>query len=405
MLFTYQALDETGKPLEGTITAVSETVAVATLQRRGLTVTSISGKEEEGVQGLLKHRITLFGGVSGKDVVLLSRQIATLFEAQVSALRVFQLLAEQTTKPTLNEILVQIADDLQAGDSLSKALSKHPKVFSDFYINMVRSGEESGKLDQTFLFLADYLDRSFALTSKVRNSLIYPAFVLLTFVVVLVLMLTIVIPRISSIITESGADIPIYTQFVIGLSTFMVDYGIFILIFLIVGGFFFARWGSTPAGRVAIDRAKISFPLIGDLYRKLYLSRISDNMHVMLSSGIAAVRALEITSSVVDNQVYEDILSESVEAVKAGSTMSAALGAHPRELPAILIQMMKIGEETGELSTILDRLARFYQREVNTTVDTLVTLIEPALIVLLGLGVGFLLASILVPIYNIAGSI
>ena len=404
MLFQYQALDDAGKPTQGSVTAVSESTALAILQRRGMTVTSISG-EGEGAAGIFKMSFSFFGGASNKDVVLLSREIATLFEAQVSALRVFQLLAEQTEKLYLKGVLTQISDDLQEGDSLSKALGKHPKVFSEFYVNMVRAGEESGKLDQTFLFLADYLDRAFELTSKVRNSLMYPAFVLTTFVVVMLLMLTIVIPKISSILTESGADIPIYTKFVIGLSQFMVDYGIFILVFAIIGGFFFARWGRTPAGRVSIDRTKITIPFMGNLYRKLYLARIADNMHVMLSSGITAVRALEITATVVDNRVYQGILSEAVEMVKAGSTMSAALGQHPKELPPILTQMMKIGEETGELSTILDRLARFYQREVNTAVDTLVTLIEPALIVLLGVGVGFLLASILVPIYNIAGTI
>jgi len=405
MQFSYQALDETGRPVEGTLDAPSETLAVTSLQRRGLTVTSVHGQEQAGLKGLLSSRLSFFSGVSTKEVVLLSREISTLFEAQVSALSVFQLLAEQADKPVLADILTQITDDLQEGDSLSKALSKHPKVFSEFYVNMVRSGEESGKLDQTFLFLADYLDRSFSLTSKVRNSLIYPAFVLFTFITVMVLMLTIVNPRISSIILEAGADIPIYTKFVIGLSAFLVDYGIFILVFLIVGGFFFFRWGQTPVGKMAIDRAKISLPLVGNLYRKLYLSRIADNMHVMLSSGIAAVRSLEITSTVVDNEVYRNLLTESVEAVKAGSTMSAALSRYPKELPVILTQMMKIGEETGELSTILDRLSRFYQREVNAAIDTLVTLIEPALIVLLGFGVGFLLASILVPIYNIAGSI
>ncbi|MDE2213041.1 MAG: type II secretion system F family protein [Patescibacteria group bacterium] len=403
MLFQYEALDPAGKSISGSINAASQDIAITSLQRRGLTVTSLQGGQSSG--GLLHKQIKIFGWVSNRDIVLLSREIATLFEAQVSALRVFQLLAEQADKAILREALTTIADDLQSGDSLSKALAKHPKIFSEFYVNMVRAGEESGKLDQTFLFLADYMDRSFELESKARNALIYPAFVLFTFLVVMVLMLTFVIPKISSVIGESGADIPIYTQIVISASNFLVSYGIFILIFLIIGGFFFYRWSRTQTGRLAVDRFRISTPFIGDLYRKLYVSRIADNMHAMLSSGITAVRALEITSSVVNNRLYEGILEEAVAAVKGGSPMSTALSHHPKEIPTILVQMIQIGEETGELGTILERLARFYQREVNTAVDTLVNLIEPALIVVLAVGVGFLLASILIPIYNVANTI
>lgn len=405
MLFSYQAVDEKGVPNEGTINAASQDIAIASLQRRGLTITGIKEKDEGNALTAVSKRLTFFGGASIRDIVLLSRQIATLFEAQVSALRVFRLLAEQATKPVMRTALAQISDDLQAGEQLSKALAKHPQIFSDFYVNMVRAGEESGKLDQTFQFLADYLDRSFELTSKAKNALIYPAFVLGTFIIVMVLMLTVVIPRISSIILEGGAQIPIYTQIVIDLSNFLVDYGIFLLILLVIGGYFFFRWAQTANGKLSLDRARLSIPYVGDLYRKLYITRIADNMNAMLTSGITAVRALEITASVVDNHVYQQILTDAVASVKAGNAISATLSHYPHEIPAILIQMMQIGEETGELGAILERLARFYQREVNTAVDTLVTLIEPVMIVALAVGVGFLLASILVPIYNIAANV
>ena len=399
MLFKYQAIDQAGAPLVGTVTAISEEVAVATLQRRGLTLTSLQEQKEGGWQ------MPFFGRVALRDVVFLSRQIATLFEAQVSALRVFRLLAEQAEKPQLASALTQISDDLQGGSSISTALGKHPKIFSAFYVNMVRAGEESGKLDQTFLFLADYLDRSYELTSKARNALIYPAFVMATFVIVMLLMLTVIIPKIGGVLTDAGQDIPIYTKIVLGMSSFLIDYGIFILVFLIVVGFFFVRWGRTESGRLTLDRFKLGLPYIGDLYKKLYLARLADNMNVMLAAGISAVRALEITSTVVDNREYETILTEAVGSVKGGSSISAALSKYPGDMPPILIQMLQVGEETGELGNILERLARFYRREVNSAVDTLVTLIEPALIVILGLGVGFLLASVLIPIYNVSSSI
>src|SRR5882724_4639494 len=164
--------------------------------------------------------------------------IATLFEAQVSALRVFRLLAEQAEKPFIRQVLAEVSDDLQGGNSISKALEKHPKVFSDFYVNMVRSGEESGKLDQTFLYLADYIDRTYELTSKAKNALIYPSFIMLTFIGVMVLMLTVIIPKIGAIIADSGQQLPFITKIVLGLSGFLIDYGIFLLAGLIVGGFF-----------------------------------------------------------------------------------------------------------------------------------------------------------------------
>ncbi|HVU79738.1 MAG TPA: type II secretion system F family protein [Candidatus Paceibacterota bacterium] len=405
MEFKYEALDQNGKPQSGVVNAVTQDAAIVALQRRGLTITAFNaGGASGGLLGQLGG-ITLFGGVSNRDLVLLSRQIATLFEAQVSALRVFRLLAEQAEKPFLRTVLVTISDDLQAGSSISKALSKHPKVFSDFYVNMVRAGEESGKLDETFLFLADYIDRSYELTSKAKNALIYPGFIMLTFVAVMTLMLTVVIPKIGTIIADSGQELPFLTSLVLGFSSFLLDYGIFLLIALIIGGFFLAKFVRTPQGKLSADHLQLSVPYIGALYQKLYLARVADNMHVMLSSGISAVRALEISASVVGNSVYEGILQEALEAVKAGSPMSQALSRYPDEIPAIMLQMLQIGEETGEVGSILERLAKFYNREVNAAVDTLVALIEPALIILLALGVGFLLAAVLMPIYNTAGSI
>ncbi len=401
MLLKYQAIDQSGAPVSGTVSAISEEVAISPLQRRGLTLTAIAEQKPGGWAA----GIPFFGRVALRDVVFLSRQIATLFEAQVSALRVFRLLAEQSEKPQLAAALTEVSDDLQGGSSISAALAKHPKIFSEFYVNMVRAGEESGKLDQTFLFLADYLDRSYELTSKARNALIYPAFVLATFFIVMLLMLTVIIPKIADVLIDSGQEVPIYTKIVMGMSTFIIDYGIFILIFLVVVGFFFYRWSLTGPGKLAVDRFKLAIPYIGDLFKKLYLARIADNMNVMLASGISAVRALEITATVVDNREYADILGEAVQGVKGGASISATLSHYPAAMPPILIQMLQVGEETGELGNILERLARFYRREVNTSVDTLVTLIEPALIVVLGLGVGFLLASVLIPIYNVSSSI
>lgn len=401
MLFTYRALDTDGHEREGTVEALSMDVAVSTLQRRGLVVSSI---EPSAKKSLFTTEIGIFKSVSNKDIVILSRQIATLFEAQVSALRVFRLLAAEVENKYLSDILTQVADDLQGGSPISKALARHPKAFTVFYVNMVRSGEESGKLSETFGYLADYLDRTYEVMSKAQNALIYPAFVVVTFVIVMTLMLTLVIPNVSKILLDSGQEIPLYTRVVIGLSDIIVNFGPFVLIGLVIAGIFVFRSLQTPGGRLVFDELKLGLPYVGDLYEKLYLSRIADNFSTMLASGVPVVEAVEITGTVVGSATYEQILAQVGEDVKGGSSISDALAKH-NQVPGIMIAMIKVGEETGELGSILNTLAKFYRREVSQAVDTLVDLIEPLMIVFLGLGVGILLSAVLIPIYNLAGSI
>ncbi len=402
MLFRYQATDPTHTAKEGTIDAVTMDVAISSLQHRGYSVSSIVPLAESN--SIFNFKLTWFERVSSKEIVIFSRQIATLFEAQVSALRIFRLLASQSENVLLQRVLTEVSDDLQAGSSISNALAQHPTLFSPFYINMVKAGEETGKLDQSFNFLADYLDRTYEVVSKARNALIYPAFVISTFVAVMILMLTLIIPRITDIIVSSGQEIPIYTRMVIWLSSFFSNYIAFILFFGAAGGFFLFRFKRTVIGKRAFDELKLALPYIGPLYQKLYLSRISDNLATMLGSGISMVEGLEITRDVVDNEVYKEILENTIAQVKAGKSFSDSLAEYP-EIPGVLTQMAKVGEETGNLGSILDTLAKFYRREVNTAVDTLINLIEPAMIILLGLGVGTLLAAVLMPIYNIAGAV
>ncbi len=402
MLFNYEAVDSTGAKKKGSIDAINNDVAIASLQRRGFVITSI--KESSTSGSIISKNITLFDRASIKDVVILSRQLATLFEAQVSALRIFRLLSVETENAYLAGKLGIVADDLQSGLSISGALAKHPKIFTPFYTSMVKAGEESGRLNETFMYLADYMDRSYELTSKVRGALIYPAFVVVTFITVMVLMFTMVIPKISAILFESGQDIPSYTKIVLGISNFLVSYGFIILGLAIIGGFILIRFIRTDAGRIVYDRFKLNIPAVKILFRKLYLSRLADNMNTMIISGIPMVRALELTSAVINNKVYQNLLNASVEAVKGGKTLSESFEAYPDEIPGIMVQMVKVGEESGEVGNILKTMSRFYSREVTTAVDSLVSLIEPLMIVMLGGGVAVLLASVLIPIYNISST-
>jgi len=402
MIFKYKAIDQAngGVKKEGTIDATNTDVAIASLQKANLLVLSI---ESEADSKPFWEKLSFPSRPKSKDIVILSRQMATLFEAQVSALRIFRLMSLEAEKPAIREILVQIADDIQGGSTISQAMSKYPKVFSDFYTNMIRAGEESGKLNETFNYLADYLDRTYEVTSKAKNAFVYPAFVVATFIGVMTLMFTVIIPKIAIMLKEAGQDIPIYTKIVLGISDGLINYGLYILVALIVGVFFLVRYIRTPDGAYAYSKFQLSIPYVGDLYTKLYLSRIADNMNTMLASGIPMIRILEITSAVVDNKVYQGILLDMIEDVRAGEALSDAASKH-KEMPGILVQMMKVGEESGELGNILKTLARFYQREVNQAVDTLVGLIEPIMIVSLGAGVGVLLAAVLMPIYDIASA-
>ena len=401
MLFNYEAFTNSGEKKTGAVEANSKDLAIAAVQRRGLIVSTITESEKKA---FFKKDLFEKKKIPMKDIVTMSRQMSTLFESQIPALKAFLLLSENTPNKKLAGILAEVADDIKGGTYISAALSKHKEAFSEFYVNMIKSGEESGKLTQTFSYLADYLDRQYQLTSKTKNALIYPSFVIGVFVIVMVLMFTFIVPKLSDIIAESGTEVPFFTKIIMGASQIFVNYGLYMLALVVVLVVLLLRYARTEKGKIYFDRLKITFPIIKNIYQKLYLSRIADNMDTMLSSSIPIVRAIELTSSVVGNIIYRDILKEITESVKTGNSLSASFGMH-EEIPSIMSGMIKVGEETGSLGNILKTLGSFYGREVNEAVDSMVSLIEPIMIIALGLGVGVLLASVLMPIYNIAGGI
>jgi len=402
MLYKYEATTLEGQSKKGSIDAANVEIAINSLQRRNLIIASIKPAGED--VPFWKKNIGSFERVKMRDVVILSRQLSTLFEAKVPVLESFRLLAAESESVILRKKISVVVEDIQGGMPMSSAMGKHPEVFSKFYVNMIRSGEESGKLDEVFLYLADYLERSYQLTTKAKNALYYPAFVIFVFFAVMILMLVFVIPRLGVILTEVGQEIPFYTKVVLGMSNFLLDYGFLFLIAVAGGIVFLWHYLRTTVGRAAIARLQISLPYVGGLYRKLYLSRITDNLETLLSSGISMVRSLEISADVVGNKTYEKILKESVESVKAGNSISDVFARY-KDIPPLVSRMIKIGEETGKLDFILKTLAKFYRREMNNSVENLVSLIEPVMIIVLGLAVGILLVSILGPIYNITSGI
>lgn len=400
MLFNYKTISKIGQEQTGSIDAPSMDLAVTSLQRRDLIVVKIEPAEK--AKSLFKFKF--FNRVKTSDIVMLSRQIATLFEAKVSVLATFQLLSSESENPIIQQKLAEVTDDIKGGTSISDAMARQPELFSPFYVSMVKAGEESGKLSETFNFLADYLDRSYELVSKAKNALIYPAFVILSFIAVMILMIVVVIPKLGQVLVDSGQELPIYTKIVLAVSNFFAHYWFIIVLFVGFVVVFLIRYLPTQSGKASYARFQLSIPYVGDLYRKLYLSRIADNLNTMITSGVSMVRSLEITADVVDNVIYSDIMKQCSVAIKAGAAVSDVFSKY-EEIPGIMVQMIKVGEETGRLGFVLSTLAGFYRREVNNAVDTLVSLIEPVMIVFLGVGVGILLTSVLLPMYNVAASL
>lgn len=403
MVFSYKCFNQNQEVVAGEIDAADKDAAILELQKNGFTIVFIEEKKMPVVVKL--DSFSFFAPkIKTKDMVIFSRQISTLFEAGVSALKAFRLLADENDNLTLKQKLTEVADDIQSGVSLSNSLEKQKHTFTPFYVSMVRAGEESGQLNQSFLYLADYLDREYELSQKVKKALTYPIFVVCTFLTIMTLMFVFVIPKMAALFADQGTELPKITQIILGLSNFLVNYGIYMLPLIFGGAWWFYKYSRTVKGHYALDELKTKLPVFRNLFQKIFLTRLSDNMDTMLTSGVSIVRAIEITADVVDNDVYKELLIRVSEKVKTGTPFSKALYEEPN-IPNILIQMVKVGEETGELGYILKNLAKFYKREVDTAIDSVVGLIEPAMIVGLGIGVGILVASVLLPMYTLSSSI
>jgi type IV pilus assembly protein PilC len=406
MIYLYTTLNSNGNKEEGEIEATSVDTAILLLQKQGKT-TILEVKEKvsknTNIFVFLKEKLSK-EKIKQKDIVLFSRQVSTLFEAGVSALRAFRLLAQENENKTLQEEIMAVADDIESGVSLSEALSRRPELFSNFYVNMVKAGEESGKLNEVFLFLADYLDRNYELNQKIKKALTYPSFVIGTFFAIMAAMLTFVVPKMAKMFAEEGATLPLVTRIVLFISDLFVKYGPITFPMLGVAYFMFLQWKKTEEGAYAVDEFSLKVPVLKNLLQKIFLQRLADNMNTMLSNGVPIVKSIDITVSILDNAVYRKLLQRVSEKVQTGKAFSKALYEEPM-VPNILVQMVHIGEETGELAYILKNLALFYRRELDTAIDSMIGLIEPAMIVGLGLGVGVLVSAILLPMYSLTDAI
>lgn len=402
MKFIFKAKTQSGEIKEGSIEAPTEQAVAQILQSNGLI--PIQVKQEGAELEIVKQFQSIWEGVNDNDLAVFFRQFATLIEAKVPVVTSLQTLSEQTDNKYLQIIIKEIILDIKDGMPFSESLSKHPKIFTPLMISIVRAGEVSGNLQRSIMFIADNTEKSNELNGKIKSALFYPGFVLSAAIIIGFAVFTFVIPRLTSIFKDMDIEIPWYTQLVISIGEFMQSYWWLVLIIMIasvIGLFYYIK---TENGKQEWDEVKIKIPLLGTLFRNMYMARFAENLAVLLNGGIPVVRALLITSDIINNRTLQATILKAADEVKTGGVMSGVF-IRSKEFPPIVARMMKIGEDSGKIQDVLKSLAIFYEREVDRMTRNLASLIEPVLIVLLGIGVAFLVFTILMPIYNIAGQI
>lgn len=402
MEFSYQAKTSEGHIVQGIVDSPNQNLAVDILHGKGYVILSLEPLE----RGALEFDINkFFSRPNSRDLAVFTRQLSTLIDADMPLSEGLRTLAKQVDKSSFREIISNVAESVEGGSLLSAALSQYPKFFSGFYIKLVQSGEVSGKLHDSLLYLADYVERSQALTSKLRSALAYPTFVIVSLIGVGMLMITYVLPQLLAIFEEVGAvELPITTRILIWFTKFANAYIIqsgIVTAFIIA---IFVYYIGTPEGKEWLDRVKIKFPSLGQVVRNLYLARIAESFTTLMKSGIPILDSLKITADLVGNSVYRKILLDAEENVKSGGSISSALSKY-KEIPPLFSSMVAIGERTGKMDFILEHVSKFYKAEAENSIQGISQIIEPALILLLGIGVAGLVSSILLPMYNVVGSL
>ncbi len=395
--FKYKALDNSGKIVGGVVEAVNQNKAAEAVQERKYSIISI--KE---ISAAKKMGVPFINRIKIKDVAIFSRQFSVMMSANIAMVQALRILANQTVNSKFKLIISEIAEEVDSGSKLSSALAKRPKVFSNFFVSVVKSGETSGKLDEVLNYLADEIEKDYDMMSKIKGAMIYPVFVICGLGAVGTIMMVYVVPKLTSILTESGAELPFATKVLIGTSGALSNY--WWLIILILGGLIagIKFYISKPMGRKHIDFLKLRMPIFGKLFQRIYIVRFTRSMHTLIIGGVTIVNSLKIAADVVDNRIYYDLITQTIKEVEDGNSISGIF-VKSKEMPTMVSQMMSVGERTGKLDVILDRLTAFYDREIDNVVSNLMTLMEPLIMVVIGVAVGMMVAAIILPMYNMAG--
>ncbi|MBI4050725.1 MAG: type II secretion system F family protein [Candidatus Doudnabacteria bacterium] len=397
-VFNYQAKDQKGHIREGVVEAPSVIQASEILHGHGLVVLALHPKR----LGLdLSRYFPFLGRVSRKEIVLFSRQLATLINARVPIVQALEVLLQQVASQKLKEVIGEMIADIEGGKSLSETTSRFPQVFSNLYVNLIRSAELSGTLAEALSYLADQEEKDYALVSKIRGAMIYPLFIISAIIIVGALMFIFVLPQMIAVLKEAGAELPLTTKILIFATEVMQKYWLIIILTFVALAVGLQIYIRSSGGRLIWDRFKLKLPILSKLLERIYIDRFSRNLSTLIAGGIPIVYALQTVSAIVGNTVYRDILLDAAQEVETGKSIADVFQGY-REVPGIVTQMVRIGEQTGTLDEILEKLAKFYDREVESNLATLTTLLEPIVMILLGLAVAVMVAGILLPIYNLA---
>jgi type IV pilus assembly protein PilC len=393
--FQYKVRDRAGNVTSGSLVADSEALVLTRLREQGLTPLDVKRKKK-GI-GQIE-----FGGkkVKLKQVSVFSRQFATMVNSGLPILRALGILSDQTENKELARVLSESRLDVERGSSLSGALGKHDHVFNNLYVSMVRSGETGGSLDTTLLRLAEMIEREVQLRGKIKSAMTYPVAVVALVVLIMSAMLLFVVPQFEGIYGQLGGKLPLPTRSLLFMSNAFKTYWYFVVGGAIAGRFFLRRWKKTEHGREVVDAIKLRAPVFGSLFHKTALSRFSGTLAMLLRSGVPILQALDIVSDTVNNKVIGKAVTEVQLSVRDGESIAKPLGKYP-VFPQMVVQMISVGEETGQVDTMLEKIAQFYDQEVEASVDALTSLIEPILIAVIGGCVGAAVVALYMPMFNI----
>lgn len=399
-LFEYRGLDRQGKQVRGTLDIDSQRSARAKLKKDGVFVTDLRNKQKGGEKRNAGTGISL-GGVNVQDISMMTRQLATLIRANIPLVEALAAVSDQVENITLKEALSQVRDMVNEGGGFHKGLQRYPKVFSKIYCSMVEAGEQSGTLDVILLRLAEFTEAQHELSSKVKSAMLYPV-IMLIFTGVMVIALFIgVIPKVTTIFEQAEMKLPWYSELVIGISNFMLEYWPFMLIIFGGGFFLFMNWKRTPQGSAQWDAILLKIPVVGKLVRMIAVSRFTRTLSTLLAGGVPMLLAMDIVKNVVDNAVLSKALAAARDNISEGESIAGPLK-KSGEFPPIVIHMINIGEKTGELENMLTQVSDSYDFQVKNAVQGLTSLLEPIMIIVMGAVVGLVVFSIMVPIFEMS---
>jgi type IV pilus assembly protein PilC len=394
-MFAWEGRTRGGIVHKGEIEADTRDTAVAILRQQHIVVTTIKAKPKD---------LTLpgFGGkVSEKDLVLFTRQFSTMIDAGLPLVQCLDILSKQTENKTFSKTIVEIKKEVEGGATFAESLRKYPKVFDDLYVNLVQAGEIGGVLDTTFARLAGYIEKARSLKGKIKSAMVYPGAIIFVAVSVIVFLMIFVIPVFAQMFQDFGGTLPWPTQLVIGLSNVMKSYILFAIPVFIAAGFGFKQYYRTESGKRHVHRILLKVPIFGPLLQKAAIARFSRTLSTLLGSGVPIIDSLDITAHTAGNKVLEDAVLASIGNVREGQTLATPLAKHP-VFPPMVVQMVEIGDVTGELDTLLSKLADFYEEEVDRAVEALTAMLEPMMMVFLGTVLGFIIVAMYLPIFKMA---